>query len=112
MSTTYTTTGTWVVAAGRDDDFIDAWAAFASWATTQAGAGTLRLGRDVTDPRRFVSFGVWESLDDVHAWKATAEFQEGLARILQHVDEFRPLELEVLVVAHAGAAQRTAHPVA
>jgi hypothetical protein len=40
----------------------------------------------------------------VRAWKSRDEFREGLAHVLQHVDDFQPAELEVCVTATAGAS--------
>ena len=98
------TTGTWRPTRGREDAFMQAWAEFASWASSRDGAGTLTLTRERSDSRRFVSFGVWESEEAVRAWKGGDEFREGLARVLQHVDDFKPAELEVVAIAHAGAS--------
>jgi heme-degrading monooxygenase HmoA len=96
------TTGTWLVADGKQAAFLDAWAGFAAWASSKDGAGTLRLGRDSREPARFVSFGAWESPELVHAWKADVEFRERMAGVLQYVDEFVPSELDVIASATGG----------
>ena len=98
------TTGTWTVEESKQEAFLEAWAAFSAWASTRLGAGTLRIGRVSGEANRFVSFGVWESADAAHSWKAQPEFREGLARVLQHVDEFRPTEIDVLAASTAGAS--------
>lgn len=69
-----------------------------------AGAGTLRLTRDVRETERFVSFGRWESIDAVRAWKTASEFRERMARVLQHVDDFEATELAVAATAEREAA--------
>ena len=68
------------------------------------GAGTLRLTRDVRDAEVFLSFGAWESIDAVRAWKSAPAFRERLARVLQHVAESEPTELALVAIAEAGAA--------
>ena len=98
------TSGSWQPMAGHEDAFVEAWIEFASWASGMAGAGTLRLARDLNDPTRLVSYGNWETLDAVHAWKGTSEFRDRMARVLQHVDDFRPVELGTVATARAGAA--------
>jgi heme-degrading monooxygenase HmoA len=103
------TTGTWMVDEGKQPAFIEAWAAFAASASTSDGATMLRLGRDASDPRRFVSFATWTDEESVRAWKSSPDQREGLAHVLQHVDDFHSEELEVLVSAAGG---RTAIPVA
>ena len=49
-----------------------------------------RLLRDVSNPSRFISFGPWESLEEVDAWRASAPFQEGVARVRTLLDAFEP----------------------
>lgn len=98
------TTGVWTVDADKQEAFVEAWVAFAAWASSMPGAGTLRLGRDAGDPRRFVSLAPWESTDAVRAWKAGPEFRERMAQVLQHVDDFHPSELDVVATAAAGAS--------
>ena len=44
------TSGIWKVREDRRADFIEAWSTFASWASSQEGAATLRLGQDTIDP--------------------------------------------------------------
>jgi heme-degrading monooxygenase HmoA len=96
------TTGTWIVDGPKQPAFLDAWMTFATWASSMEGAGTLRLGRDSRDPGRFVSYGPWDSADQVHAWKSNAEFRERIAQVLQHVEEFVPSELDVVASATDG----------
>jgi hypothetical protein len=74
-------------------------------------AGRLLLVRDIQDPERFVSFGDWESLDEVRAWKSSPEFRERMARVPQHVDEFRPAELALVATAEEGSASGAASSV-
>jgi heme-degrading monooxygenase HmoA len=49
-----------------------------------------------------VSLAPWDSLDAVRAWKADPEMRERLARVLQHVDDFRSAELDVVASATHG----------
>ena len=46
----FITSGAWRPKPGEDDAFIAAWGEFAAWASGMAGAGTLRLMRDLDDP--------------------------------------------------------------
>jgi heme-degrading monooxygenase HmoA len=98
------TTGRWKPNPGKDEAFVDAWVSFAKWASEAAGAGTLRLTRDVRDSEVFVSLGAWQSREAVRAWMAAPDFAERMARVLQHVDEFQPSELEVVATAEPGSA--------
>ena len=103
MAAVYTT-GSWKPSSGSEDVFVEAWKTFAGWASSMPGAGTLRLVRDLHDPGRFVSFGAWNSIDDIRAWKGSPEFKERMARVLQHVDDFAPTELELVATAEHGTA--------
>jgi heme-degrading monooxygenase HmoA len=111
MSTVVYTTGTWRPNAGREDAFIAAWKRFAGWASSMPGAGRLRLVRDISDPGRFVSFGDWDSIEQVRGWKRSPEFRERMARVLQHVDSFEPLELDLVATADGGSTRRAANGV-
>ena len=102
MSQIYTT-GMWKPNPGKAEAFVEAWKTLASWASGQPGAGTLRLVHDRYEPGRFVSFGAWESIDDVRAWKQSPEFRERMARVLQHIDVFEPTELELVAAAEDGS---------
>jgi heme-degrading monooxygenase HmoA len=46
-------------------------------------------------PSRFISFGPWESLEVVDAWRASTPFQEGVAHIRGLLDAFEPGTYEV-----------------
>jgi len=98
------TTGAWTVDAAKEQAFVEAWAEFAAWASSMPGAGTLRLGRDSGDRRRFVSMAPWATADAVRAWKSGPEFKERMAQVLQHVDEFHPAEIDVVATAEHGAS--------
>ena len=104
------TTGTWRVEPTKETEFIREWAAFAQWASSMPGAATLRLGRDVGDPLRFVSYGVWEDADSVHVWKSAPQFRERMARVLQYVDHFQPAELEVVATIADGDSDVASPP--
>jgi heme-degrading monooxygenase HmoA len=100
--TELTTTGTWMVDETKEGAFVEAWAEFARWASSLPGATTLRLGRDGDNPRRFVSFAAWSTPESVKAWKTSPDFNERIAQVLQHVDDFHNEELAVVAVATAG----------
>jgi heme-degrading monooxygenase HmoA len=97
------TTGIWKVIPTKEVAFIEAWTAFAEWASSMPGAGTLRLGRDTGDVMRFVSYGAWDNVDAVRTWKSAPEFRERIAQVLQYVDDFHPSELDVIATCADGS---------
>jgi quinol monooxygenase YgiN len=67
MGTLYTS-GSWRVKPGKEDEFVAAWQELASWtAAEMPGAMWATLIRDQDDPSRFLSFGPWESGDEIEA---------------------------------------------
>ena len=68
------------------------------------GAGALRLGRDTGDVLRFVSYGTWDSVGAVRAWKSAPEFRERIAQVLQYVDDFQPSVLDVVTCVDGSRA--------
>jgi heme-degrading monooxygenase HmoA len=104
------TTGVWMVDGAKEAAFVEAWSAFARWASSMPGAGTLRLGHDLGESGRFVSYGAWEHADAVHSWKTTPEFRERMAQVMQYVDAFHPTELDVVATGTGGSAVMTMAP--
>lgn len=98
MTTMYTT-GEWFAKEGHEAAFVEAWGAFATWAHSKPGAGTLRLAQDLDTPDRFVSFGLWDSAESAHQWKADPEFPARMAQVQKHVAKFKPAELQVVRTA-------------
>jgi len=95
----FITSGTWKPKPGQEAAFIAAWEEFAGWASGMDGAGRLRLMRDLANPSQFLSTGIWDSIEQVHEWKASPEFSERMGRVQQHVAEFTPAELQVIATA-------------
>ena len=103
MTQEQVSSGTWIVDPGKQEAFIEAWAAFAGWSSGMPGVGTLRLGRDPGDARRFVSFAAWESAEAAGMWQRAPEFQEKLANAVQHVDEFHSTMFDVVASGADGS---------
>jgi heme-degrading monooxygenase HmoA len=102
--------GRFEVEPGNEDAFVDAWSEFASWASERAGAGTLRLVRDVRNAGRFVSFGQWDDADAVRGWKSSAEFKERIGRVVRQAAEFEPTELVTIVKVTGGTVEVLSPP--
>jgi heme-degrading monooxygenase HmoA len=95
MAKPYTHTS-WVVKEGRERDFVERWREWADWTRRQGLASQAMLLRDVDDPRRFVSFGPWESIQAVSSWRAQAGYHERVAKLREVVDHFEPRTLEIV----------------
>ena len=91
------THGTWIVKPGKEDDFIRAWKELAEWTKSNVpGAGTGRLLRDREQTNRFASFGPWESLEAISAWRQMPDFQQRIGKIRELLESFEPQTLELV----------------
>jgi heme-degrading monooxygenase HmoA len=95
MTETYTS-GTWMVKAGEEDAFVEAWTEFVRWASELPGSGQFRLARELGQPNHFLSFGSWESADAQRAWRAHGEFEERLGRVRAHCEDMSASAYELV----------------
>lgn len=94
------TSGDWLVKEGREEEFVAAWGDLAAWtAGTFPAAGWARLLRDRDEPRRFLSFGPWRSLEAIASWRDSEGFADRIGRIRELVDDLHPRTLEVAAEA-------------
>lgn len=85
------TSGTWLVIQGREEEFVAAWAELAEWTHDEiAGADWATLVQDTERPNRFLSFGPWDSVEAISAWRASPGFQERVGRIRELLETFEP----------------------
>ena len=103
MAETYTM-GFWTAKAGKEEALVSAWTEFAEWIKEQPGVRTLRLVRDLKEPAKFISFADWDGIESIHAWKATDEFKQRIAKVKQHTDEFTAAEAELTIAIGQPAA--------
>jgi heme-degrading monooxygenase HmoA len=83
------TSGKWLVRAGSEEEFIERWTALTEWSLNDAaGAQFFYLIQDSRDPRRFLSFGAWDALDSVQAWRQQPQFSELLGACRELCEEF------------------------
>ena len=90
------TLGIWTVRPGSEDDFVRAWEDMGRETKKQFPTASGTLLRDHAQPNRFVSFGPWESLEQVVAWRESSAFTEGLAKIREVLDGFEPNTMDLV----------------
>jgi heme-degrading monooxygenase HmoA len=93
MGTPFTHT-TWQVKPGLEDEFVERWREWAEWSHRQGLRAHARLLRDVESPGTFVSFGPWETVAAVRAWRGESGYHERVARLQELVESFEPRTLE------------------
>jgi heme-degrading monooxygenase HmoA len=60
------------------------------------GSGTFRLVHDTEDPRRYMSFAPWDSLDAQQAWRDLPEFGERIGRVRSHCKDSQSSTYELV----------------
>jgi heme-degrading monooxygenase HmoA len=95
------TVGIWIAKPGQEEAFADAWRAMAEATAAEFAGAHGTLLRDTGNPRRFVSFGPWDSLETIETWRGSTAFKEGVARMRDLLESFEPGTYEVL--AEVGA---------
>jgi heme-degrading monooxygenase HmoA len=89
------TVGIWTVKAGREAEFVAAWQAMGEATLVEFPDAHGTLLHDQEKPGRFISFGPWESLDQIQAWRGSAAFREGVAAIGELLEGFEPGTYEI-----------------
>lgn len=83
--------GIWHVKDGKEQEFADLWEEFADWTRDNVkGSGFGYLLQDSEDDHLFISFGDWESAEDIKNWRETKEFKEFTEKTKSFVDRFEP----------------------
>lgn len=96
------THGQWLVNPGMEDEFIQLWEDLAEWTAEHvAGNSWALLLQDRDDPRQFTSFGPWESLEAIEAWRRADGFQDRVGRLQELLASFEAMTLQT--VASIGA---------
>ena len=93
------TVGIWVVKPGHEDAFVRAWREMADWTMREVVGETAegqggKLLRDREEPHRFISFGPWESLEAIEAWRAQPGFQDRVRRMQEMLEQLTPMTLD------------------
>lgn len=98
--------GVWIAKLGREAEFVAAWQEFATWSlTTIKGGSWAKLLQDRAQSNRFVSFGPWDSLEQIEAWRSHPGFAERVGRIRQLIESLEPSTLEAVVEVGTGSQQ-------
>ena len=92
------TSGTWLVKAGRENEFARRWEESASHLSLEFPDVTFRLLRDHDNPRRFMSFGEgWRNLEQVEAARSLPSFQDAMASMWRLLESGEMATLELAV---------------
>ena len=89
------TLGIWTVKSGCEDDFVSAWKELAERTRADFPGAVATLLRERDQPNRFISFGPWDSTEQIEQWRASETFQAGVAKLRGFLDEFAPHTMEL-----------------
>ena len=96
--------GSWFVKPGNEEAFIAAWEELAKWTVeTQSGFGKPHLLQDLEEPQRFISFGPWDDVASIQAWRQRPEFQSYLSKSRELCEDIQPPRTMKLVATAAVA---------
>ncbi|MEX2446809.1 MAG: hypothetical protein WD734_05650 [Dehalococcoidia bacterium] len=85
------TLGRWLVRAGREQEFIEAWLALGvHFRSLPRPPGEGTLVQSDQDPRLFYSFGPWDSADDIAAMRADPGTMPAVGRLTALCEESAP----------------------
>lgn len=95
------TAGHWLALAGRAQDLVGAWSEFTRWSIGQMpGAESFVLIRHAVEPRRFLSFGVWNDAESVAAWRGSDGFRVRLGDCRALCEQFEGHDYTVAAAQH------------
>jgi heme-degrading monooxygenase HmoA len=82
--------GNWVVRQGGESEFVARWTEFLEWTRACApGLVSAQLIQDSDDPRHFISFASWESVETMQTWRSLPAFRDRLSACRELCDDFR-----------------------
>ena len=88
------TLGIWTVKTGREEEFVKAWTDLAERTKADFPDETATLLRDGEHRNLFISFGPWDSVEQIDRWRSSDTFQEGVGRLRELLDDFAPHTME------------------
>lgn len=80
---------------GREDDFVRAWQELADRTKSDFPAEVATLLRDRDQPNVFISFGPWESLEQIEQWRDSETFKQGVGKVRELLDDFAPHTMDL-----------------
>ncbi len=94
------TLGLWTVRDGAEKEFTAEWEAFArQTAVIHPGAGQGVLLQDRANPQQFVSFGPWENMEQVKAFRDNPGFNAFVTKARTLCTDFQPRTLDLVAVS-------------
>lgn len=88
--------GDWVVAEGKEDEFLQRWTEFLQWTKSEApGMIEAHLLRDEQNPLHFLSLSEWSDEGSRNTWRAHPDFRSHLEAVRSLCDTFANSDYEL-----------------
>ncbi len=90
--------GFWTVKTGKEEAFLKDWTDFANWTLhNQKGSRNVVMLQDPEQKNRFISFGPWENLESLQAWRQRPEFKSAFLKFKELCDEIKPNTMKSVI---------------
>lgn len=84
------TVGHWTVKPGKEEIFLEKWQEFAQWTLNHLKGGRwVYMVQDQEEKNKFISFGPWESPENIAKWRQSPRFKTAIAGFKELCDEAR-----------------------
>jgi heme-degrading monooxygenase HmoA len=97
------TAAVWTVKSDREEDFVRLWKQLGTNTVESFPNAAGTLLRDRERPNRFISFGAWESVEEVERWRASPAFRDAVREMGAVLEDFEPGTFDVEVKMSRGA---------
>ena len=83
--------GLWTVKPGREEIFLEKWQEFAQWTLNNLkGSRWAYMVRDQEQKNKFMSFGAWDSPENIAKWRQSPKFKSAFAEFKELCEEIKP----------------------
>lgn len=90
--------GIWTVKTGKEEAFLKTWTDFANWTLqNQKGSRNVVMLQDSEQKNRFISFGPWDNLENLQAWRQQPEFKSAFLKFKELCDEIKPNTMKSVI---------------
>jgi len=89
------TAAVWTVKDGHEEDFVRLWRELGTHTVEDFPNAGGTLLRDRERPNRFISFGAWESVEEVERWRASSAFRDAVRQMEPVLAGFEPGTFDV-----------------
>jgi heme-degrading monooxygenase HmoA len=92
------TVGHWTVKPGKEEIFLKKWQEFAQWTLANLKGGQwVFMVRDQEQKNKFISFGPWDSLEEIAEWRQSSKFKSSIGEFKELCEEIQPSTMREVI---------------